>query len=156
MRYCLLAVLLSLLPASAHAVIPKLQVNVISANAETVWVAVTPPPNICGVWTPGPYCPPLSWTTYSISPCPLGRPCSAGTYTRYFANTFIASDTLALDPQASYTFGGSYDCANQHSHPIYGCAIEFSNTYYYDPYVFSYAPTPTVHRSWGALKSVYR
>ncbi len=154
MRRFTFALLMLVLCSStpAFAVIPQLETTVIGANADTVWVVVTTPPNVCGVSSGS--CQPIWSATYSIVPCPLNRTCATGTYSPHF--TTPVPDTLALNPQLTYTLGGMYTCAYQVWHPIYDCQIEMSFDWYYQPVTFSYATTPTARRTWGALKSIYR
>ena len=106
------------------------------------------------------YGPPVA--VLALTPCPLGRTCSGGTYySEYPAYSWPMTDTLSLQCGVQYTFTGSWYWNIVMMGPIpnppyYDCNMYSQCGGPFTPTGFLYGVTPARPTTWGRIKTLYR
>jgi len=112
------------------------------------------------------YCGRIFYDYLHVTPCPVGRPCGNGYYTRSFGSFAdcpnsvpCGADTLDLTIGTQYTFHGNW-IIEKYSPPPYcdvcGCqdlACSYGELYATGTYPSN---TPAVRASWATLRVRYR
>jgi hypothetical protein len=108
------------------------------------------------------------WFYLTVTPCPLARTCTGGTYNNSYyrypgsspgpCSTWEVCDTLSLRSDVEYTFNGSWSIQTyQFSYmPPYDCGQPCSDGGPFTQTSFIWGATPAGTSSWGRLKVLYR